>query len=271
MILTLLSLVGMSQFFSSSVRSSGGETPLGVGVANFLKRDLARFEVLVFVEVVVAGRVVVVRWALALSKAGVLLAHSLLLPHHIIEVGVREDTVMGNAVVLGGRLEVVEMRESSTVCMTKIGRHVLVAIVDSVALLAFEELKNVMLYDGVLCDGAGVGTGGIAGNAVTNGKDVLKAVMLKRVAVNIDHTLLVAHTRIEEELVLTAWWVDVGANEVLLNRFTSIHILEGCNLGKGFLTNAQELPSEIDLDTALGALIESNFVCVREGVDELVW
>ena len=95
--------------------------------------------------------------------------------------------------------------------------------------------------------------------------------MLERVAVNIDHTLAVAHTRVEEELVLTARWVDIGANEVLLDRFTSVHILENCNLGVGILTDTQELPSEMDLNATLFALFESNFVGVREGIDELVW
>lgn len=271
MILTLLSLVGMNQFFRSSVCSSGGEAPLGVGMANFLERDLARLEVLVVLEGVVAGRIVVVRRALALSKAGVLLAHLLLIAHHVIEVEVREDTVVGNAVVRVGRLVVVEMREASTVRSTKIGRHVLVAIVDSVTLLTMEVLENVMLYDGVLVDGASVGTGGLARDAVTDGEDVLKAVMLESVAVNIDHTLRVAHTRVEEELVLTARWVDVGANEVLLDRFTGVDVLEGCDLGLGILTDAQELPSEMDLNAALGTLVKSNFVGVREGIDELVW
>lgn len=271
MILTLLSLVGLNQFFRSSVRSSGGEAPLRVGMAHFLERDLARLEVLVVLEGVVAGRIVVVRRALALSKAGVLLAHLLLIHHHVIEVEVREDTVVGNAVVLGGRLEVMEMREASTVRSTKIGRHVLVSIIDSVAFLTLEVLKNVMLYDGVLMDGASVGTGGLAGDAVTNGEDVLKTVMLEGVAVNIDHALVVANTGVKEELVLTARWVDVGANEVLLDRFTSIHILEGCNLGLGIFTDAQELPSEMDLNTAFVTFVKCNFIGVGEGIDELVW
>ena len=88
MILTLLSLVGMSQFFRSSVRSSGGEALLRIGMANFLEGDLARLKILVFVEVVKAGRIVVVRRSLALSKAGVLLSHSLLICQHIVEVEV---------------------------------------------------------------------------------------------------------------------------------------------------------------------------------------
>ena len=95
--------------------------------------------------------------------------------------------------------------------------------------------------------------------------------MLESVAVNIDHTLRVAHTRVEEELVLTARWVDVGANEVLLDSFTSIHILEGCNLGLGIFTDAQELPSEMDLNTAFVTFVKCNFIGVGEGIDELVW
>ena len=222
-------------------------------------------------EGVVAGRIVVVRRALALSKAGVLLAHSLLIKQHVVEVEVGEDAVVGNAVVRVGRLEVVQVRETSTVRSTEIGRHVLVTIVDSVALLTLEELENVILNDRVLADGTSVGSGGLARDAVTNGEDILKAVMLESVAVNIDHTLAVAHTRGKEELVLTARWVDIGANEVLFDRFASVHVLEDCNLGECLFTDAQELPSEIDLNAALRTLVKSHFVSVGEGIDELVW
>ena len=101
---------------------------------------------------------------------------------------------MGNAVVGAGRLEVVKVGEASTIDGAKIARHVLVAIVDSVTVLALEELENVLLYDRVLADGTSIGSGGLARDAVTDSENVLKAVMLKRVAVDIDHTLAVAHT-----------------------------------------------------------------------------
>ena len=133
------------------------------------------------------------RRALALSEAGVLLAHPLLIAHHVVEVEVREDTVVGNAIVRAGRLKVVEVREASTICSTKIGRHVLVAIVDSVTLLTMEVLENVMLYDGVLLDGASVGARRLTRDAVADGENVLVLAVLQRVAIHVNHALSIAN------------------------------------------------------------------------------
>ena len=119
-----------------------------------------------------------VRRALALGEAGVLRTHSLLRPHHIVEVEVREDAVVGNAIVRGGWLEVMQVGEAGPIGSTEAQRHVLVTIVDSVAVLARKEAENVVLHDRVLMDGTGVGTGGLPADAITDGKDILKTVVL---------------------------------------------------------------------------------------------
>ena len=70
--------------------------------------------------------------------------------------------------------------------------------------------------------------------------------------------------------MLPARWVNVGLNEVLLVDLTGVDILEGGDLGVGILAHLHELPSEIDLDSTLGALLKSNLIGVWEVVDELV-
>ena len=84
-------------------------------MANLVGFDLSGLEVLVMLKLVVGGWVMPVRRALTLGEAGVLRSCTLLLPHHVVEVDVREDAVVGNAVVRGGRLEVMQVREAATV------------------------------------------------------------------------------------------------------------------------------------------------------------
>lgn len=86
----------------------------------------------------------------------------------------------------------------------------MVSIVDAVAVLAVKEAEEVVLYDGVLGDGTRVGTGGLSADAVTDGKDIFKTVVLESIAVNIDLAISITDTRIEDELVLFARWVDGG-------------------------------------------------------------
>lgn len=52
---------------------------------------------------------------MTLGEASVLLAHLLLVAHHVVKVKVREDAVVWNAVVRGGRLEVMQVREAAAV------------------------------------------------------------------------------------------------------------------------------------------------------------
>ena len=237
---------------------------------NLGKFDLTTLQVLVVLEVVEAGRIVVVGWALALREGGVLRAHALLVRHHVVEVDVREDAVVRHRVVCWGRLVVVQVRESGAIRGTQVEGHVLVSIVNGVALLALEELEHVVLHDWVLSDGAGVGTGGGTRDAVTDGKDILVLVVLQSVAVNVNHALRVTDTRVEQEFVLTRGWIHVGANEVALNGLTGVDVLEYGDLGVAIITDADHLPAEVDLDTALVTLLEGDLICVWETVDVLV-
>ncbi len=232
--------------------------------------DLASLQVLVVLQGVEAGGVVVVRGALRLCEACVLRTHALLVRHHVVEVQVGEDTVVRHRVVRGGRLVVVQVRETGAVGSAQVERHVLVSVVDGVALLALEELEDVVLHDGVLLDSTGVGAGGLARDAVTDGEDILVLVVLESVAVNVDHTSGVADTRIEQELVLTGRWVDVCADEVSFDGLTGVNVLEDGDLGVSLLTDAEELPAEVDLNATLGALLKSDLVGVGEAVDEFV-
>lgn len=221
-------------------------------------------------ELLELGGVVVVRGSLTLCEAGVLLTHLLLVGHHVVEVEVGEDAVVRDAIVGGCGLEVVKMGETSAVMVTQVVRHVLVTIVDGVAVLSIKETENVLLNDRVLLDSASVCATGLSANAITESEDILITVVLESVAVNINHTLGVTNSRVKQELVLFARWVDGGANVVFLDDLTRVDVLEDGNLAISLHLDAHHFPAEVNLNTALCALVKSNLVGVGEGIDEFV-
>ena len=95
-------------------------------------------------------------------------------------------------------------------------------------------------------------------------------VVLESVLVDIDHTLGIANTGIEEELVLLGGRVNVGANEILLDGLARVDVLENSDLLITLRADAQHFPAEVDLNTTLVALVKSDLVGVRERIDELV-
>lgn len=153
--------------------------------------NLAGLQILAVLQGIVTGWVLVVRWAMGLLERGVLVAHALLRVDGVVEVDVGEDTVVGHAVVGRRGLKVVQVRETGSVSVAEPEHHVLIAVIDGVGLLALEEAEHVVLHDGVLLNGASVGTSGLAADAVTDGEDILVSVVLKGVAVDVNLAILV--------------------------------------------------------------------------------
>jgi len=263
-------LFSASLAWCSDGGGSGREAFLRIWVAHFFELDLSCLKILVVLERVETGSVVVVRRSLVLGEASVLSSHALLVGHHVVEVDVGEDTVVGNGVVSRCGLVIVKMGETGGISESKIERHVLVSVVDGIGVLTLKVLEKVVLHDGVLADSTGVGTGGVAGDAITDGEDVLVLVVLESVLVDIDHTLRIANTGIEEELVLLGGRVNVGANEILLDGLARVDVLENSDLLITLRADAQHFPAEVDLNTTLVALVKSDLVGVRERIDELV-
>lgn len=68
-----------------------------------------------------------------------------------------------------------------------------------------------------------------------------------------------------------AWWVDAGGIEVLFNDGSCVNVLEDSDLSLILISlNFKHLPSEHDVNSALVALLQSNFVGVWESVNFLV-
>ena len=164
--------------------------------------NLAVLQILGMLQLVVAGSVLIVRRTVVLLGASIRLT-LLLRPAlvYLAEVHAGHHAVSGPRVIGGCRLEVVEMGEASCGALSGEEGHPGVAIPEGVGLFAVEEAQHVVLHDGVLADTSGHSARSFAGDAVSNGKNVLELLVLERVLVHVDETFVVSHASVNQELV----------------------------------------------------------------------
>jgi hypothetical protein len=174
-------------------------------------------------------------------------------------------------VILGSGLEVVLVLEAGGVSVSEEEGHEGVTIIDTVDLVALEELEDVVLNDGVLGGSGTLGTGGLETDGITESENVVVLLVLESVLVNIEKTLAVCEVGILDPLVGLGGRVDVGLVEVLLNNLTRVDILESSDLLSVVkLLDLHHFPAEHHFDTTLVALVKSDLVGVAELVDLLV-
>lgn len=110
--------------------------------------------------------------------------------------------------VLGMRFKVIIVSERGGIGVTKEEGKEGVTIIDLVEFLSFHKLLQVVLDNGFLVEGSGLGSGGVDVNAITKGEDVVILVVLESVGVYAHHTVFVTETSINEFLLRLASRVD---------------------------------------------------------------
>ena len=190
---------------------------LGLEHTDLLNWDLSALKVIIVLEGHIARSKVVVGGTVALLEVGELLAHSHLALHLAAEIPSREQAVVRNAMIHSMGLVVMKMLEVRGIRVTKIEWHIGVTIIDSIQVTALHELLNIVLDDRGLVDSSSLGSSSIDSDAITESKDVLEALVLKSVGVNINDTLTVSDIGFSELLMRLAGRVDHSSKEVLLN------------------------------------------------------
>ena len=128
-----------------------------------------------------------------------------------------------------------------------------------------------MLDNGALGDGGVLGASSLTLDAVTEGEDVLVALVLKSVRVHIDETGVVRDASLDKLSLGLGVGVDAGVVEDTLSGLTGVDVPEGGNLlANTVLVHLDHLPAEHHVDATLVALVKSNLVGVAELVDLLV-
>lgn len=241
-------------------------------MSDFIGGNASGSENLVVLKLVIESGVMEVRRAMVFVSIGVFSGLLLRLSNLSGEVHAGENAVVRYHVVSGRRLEVMQVGEGSAVRVTEVHGEVRVSVVDGVTVSTVKVFESVMLDYWGLGHGSGISTGSVSTDAITKSKDVLVVVVLHCVLVDINSSSGVTKVGdVGEDFVGVGWRVDHGGKERLLNNFISIDISENGNFLSSLSSlNFSHFPAEHDVDVTLGALLKSNFVCVREFIDVLV-
>jgi len=112
----------------------------------------------------------------------------------------------------------------------------------------------------------------VSSNGITEGKDVFESIVLKGVWVDIDQTIGICDTSVDEVLPWFTWWIEVSVSETRFDNFSAVNILESGYLFSNFtIMNFQKFPSEHNFDSSLVAFFKSNFVSVTKFENFFVW
>lgn len=161
-------------------------TSLGFELLDLVKTDALLLEEFVELKRVVSGVEVVIWGSVGLFETGVLLVSIEGALKHSSEVDFGENTVVGHEVVSEVRLITVGVGETGSIGMSQEQWHEGISIIDSIKLFAFHELLQVVLDNGFLSNSCALSSSGLSSNAISEGKDVLKSLVLQGVWVNIN-------------------------------------------------------------------------------------
>merc|ERR1719231_396028 len=143
-------------------------------------------EVFVLVQWVVASDVVVVWWTDGLLEASIFLSLLHVALDRVVEVLLRELTVVRYPVVEWCGLIVPQVLEATHVGVAKVEWQVGISVVYSAQLSSFKVGLNVVLNNWVLNVGSVLSPSRLSINAITKCEDVIKSLVLKGVWANID-------------------------------------------------------------------------------------
>jgi len=189
-----------------------------------------------------------------------------------MEVSVSDHTVSWLPVVVTVGFVVVEMGEWGGVGVAHEKWEVRVSIIDSIRILSIHESQNVVFDDWALGHSGGARSSDISSNGITEGENILESLVLKGIWVDIDQTIGVSDTTVDEVLPWLTWRVEVSVIESWFNNLSAVNILESGNLLTYFtVMNFQKFPSEHDFDSSLVAFFKSNFVSITKFEDFFVW
>ena len=127
-----------------------------------------------------------------------------------MEISVSEDTVSWLPVVVRVGFIVVEMREGGRVGVAHEKWEVRVSIIDSIRILSVHESENVVFDNWRLGHGSSTRSSDVSSNGITEGKDVFESFVLEGVWVDIDQTIGISDTGVDEVLPWLTWWIKVS-------------------------------------------------------------
>jgi len=130
-----------------------------------------------------------------------------------MEISVSENTVPWLPVVVAVGFVVVEMREGGSMGVAHEKWEVRVSIIDSIRILSVHESENVVFDNWRLGHGSSTRSSDVSSNGITEGKDVFESFVLEGIWVDIDQTIRISDTVVDEVLPWLTWWIKVSVVE----------------------------------------------------------
>ena len=91
--------------------------------------------------------------------------------------------------------------------------EVRVSIIDSIRILSVHESENVVFDNWGLGHGSSTRSSDVSSNGITEGKDVFESFVLEGIWVDIDQTIRISDTGVDEVLPWLTWWIKVSVVE----------------------------------------------------------
>lgn len=192
--------------------------------------DAFVLEVLVGVQWVVGSAELVVWWTVRLLETRELLCLLHVALNLLVEVLLRELTIVWNPVVECSWLVVPQVLEAGHVRVTNEEWHISVAIIYSTKLPTLEVCLHIIFHNWCLGVGGMLSSSGLTINAITKSENVGESLVLESIWANVDHTVSTRDTGVDKLLVRHTIWVDVNVREWVLLSSAGINVLECANL-----------------------------------------
>ena len=192
--------------------------------------------------------------------------------HLPMEISVSKSTETWLPMVVSVSFKVVKMSEWGSVRVAHVKWEIRISIIDSINFLSIHESKNIVFDNWGLGHCWSHSSSDVSSNGISESKDVFESLVLKGIWVNIDQTIGISNTTIDEVLPWFTWWVKVSVVETWFDNFSTVNIFESGNLLTYFtIMDFQEFPTEHDLDSSFVAFIKSNFISITKFKDFFVW
>lgn len=147
-----------------------------------------------------------------------------------------------------------------------------ISVIDSIQFFANHEVGQIMLNDWTLCNSSSLSSSSVDSNAISESKDVLESLVLKSIRIDVNNSLMVSNTTLQESRLGLAWRVNDSRKEVFLNDSTCINAFEDSDfLSNLVLLHFNHFPTKVDINASLVALFQCDFIGIGELEDFLVW
>ena len=147
-----------------------------------------------------------------------------------MEISVSKEAVAWLPVISGMGLIIMKMRERSGVGVAHEHWEVRISIIDSIHFLSVHESENVVFNNWALGHGGSHGSGDVTSDGISESKDVFESFVLEGVWVDINQTIGISDSTVDEVLPWLTWRIEVSVSETRFNCFTAIDVLESGNL-----------------------------------------